>query len=552
MHSDPDRTIQNSTRRVLASPFAYAIALAIFVGVAVIAQSPVPVWGPESIRLEELRTKVFHLSSDEFRGRGDGTPELDAAANYIAEVFEESGLTPVGDDGYFQEFQVERLSLGNDNHFEVTGTSGDRLVELNAPNDFVPFPGSIDGEVSGPMTFLGYGVRAPGLGYDDLAEVALEGTIAVVLDGVPRGNDPNSRFNALTDRDLSSISSKALDAEQAGAIGLVIVQGPLHGATTSVRALETTLRPNLPPRRSVMRRAAGAGDPTIPIAVVARSAAERIVPDLAAVQAMIDEQLEPETISLEGVATLRVDFDRDAYTARNVIARIEGSDPTLREEVIIVGAHYDHDGADNGLIWNGADDNASGTSALLELAEAFSGGPRPGRSILLSAWAAEEKGMLGSQNYVRHPVVALEQTVAMFQLDMIGRNEEHPPNASEGFERERASENGDMINVIGSVFSPDFREVVERANSGVGLELRFRYDYGAQDLIRRSDHWSFLSERIPALFLFGGLHPDYHTPNDTAEKINYRKLERVVELTYLALLDLGDRPTGPRFTIPIR
>jgi len=158
--------------------------------------------------------------------------------------------------------------------------------------------------------------------------------------------------------------------------------------------------------------------------------------------------------------------------------------------------------------------------------------------------------MLGSRHYVQDPVVPIEDTVAMFQLDMIGRNEEHGPNESEGFLRERASDNGNMINLLGSVFSPDMRAVVERANAGVGLELRFRYDYGAQNLIRRSDHWSFLSVRIPALFVFGGLHPDYHTPNDTADKINYEKLERVVRLVYQAVLEIGNGRTGPRFTIP--
>ena len=253
---------------------------------------------------------------------------------------------------------------------------------------------------------------------------------------------------------------------------------------------------------------------------------------------------------LSGIATLNVDFDRDGYTARNVIARIEGSDPELSAETIVVGAHYDHDGEDNGRIWNGADDDASGTSALLELAEAFSEGVRPGRSVLLSAWAGEEKGMLGSQRYVTDPVAPLEDTVAMFQLDMIGRNEEHGPDESQGFERERASENGNMVNVLGSVFSPDLRAALEAANNDVDLDLRFRYDYGAQNLIRRSDHWSFLSARIPALFIFGGLHPDYHTPNDTADKINYEKLERVVRLIYQAVLDMGAVAARPQFTIP--
>ena len=524
-----------------------ASVFAIVVGIAVFAQSPQPSFGPESIRIDELRAKLFHLASDEFRGRGNGTPEIDAAADYIAEVFEENGLTPAGGNGYFQEFEIERLSVGPDNALIL---SGDRDVRLNVRSDFLPFPGSVDGAVSASMIFVGYGIRAPDLDYDDLADVNLDGQIAVALDGVPLGDDPDSPFNALTDRDFSSIADKARNVEEAGAVGLVIVQGPEQRSSTPIRSWADTLRPDLPPRRSLMRVAPGPADPGIPIAVVARGAAERVVPDLGSRQSEINETLESQSGSLSSTATLHVDFDRDGYVARNVIARIEGSDPDLEDEAIVVGAHYDHDGEDNGRIWNGADDDASGTTALLELAEAFSGGVRPGRSVLLSAWAGEEKGMLGSRRYVQDPVVPLENTVAMFQLDMIGRNEEHGPDEAEGFLRERASENGNMINLLGSAFSPDMRAAVEAANADVGLELRFRYDYGAQNLIRRSDHWSFLSARIPALFIFGGLHPDYHTPNDTAEKINYEKLEKVVRLVYQTLLDVGNRTARPRFTIP--
>ncbi len=524
-----------------------ASALAIVVGIAVSAQSPLQDYGLESIRIDELRAKLSHLASDEFRGRGNGTPELDAAADYIAEVFEENGLTPAGGNGYFQEFEIERLSVGPDNALIL---SGDPDVRLNVRSDFLPFPGSVDGAVSASMVFVGYGIRAPDFDYDDLADMNLDGRIAVALDGVPRGDDPDSPFNALTDRDFSSIPDKARNVEQAGAVGLVIVQGPEQRSLTPIRFWADTLRPDLPPRRSLMRVAPGAGDPQIPIAVVARGAAQRLVPDLGSRQSEINETLQSQSAPLSLTATLRVDFDRDGYVARNVIARIEGSNPELEDEAIVVGAHYDHVGEDNGRIWNGADDDASGTTALLELAEALSGGDRPGRSVLLSAWAGEEKGMLGSRHYVQDPVVPIEDTVAMFQLDMIGRNEEHGPNESEGFLRERASDNGNMINLLGSVFSPDLRAVVEGANAGVGLELRFRYDYGAQNLLRRSDHWSFLSARIPALFIFGGLHPDYHTPNDTADKINYEKLERVVRLVYQAVLEIGNGRTRPRFTIP--
>lgn len=504
----------------------------------------------ESISIEDLREKIGYLASDRFLGRGNGTEELDAAAEYIAESFEAAGLTPAGDDGFFQEFQVNRLSLGADNRLALETESGN--VELRSGFDFVPYTVSANGQVRAPLTFVGYGIQAPELDYDDLQGVDLRGRIAVVLDSVPRDGVEEFMFTALSGTDYSTIAAKARNVAAAGAVGMIVVQGPLSRAVTPVTYYARAMRSGLPPRDTVMDLAIGPGDAAIPVAIVNRSASRSVAPGIQALQARIDDDLTPASGELPGVATLGVDMNLDPYTARNVLARVEGSDPDLRDQVIVVGAHYDHDGAIGDRIWNGADDNASGTSGLLELAEAFALGPRPSRSVILAAWAAEEKGMLGSRHYVRDAPVPMEDTVAMFQVDMIGRNEEHGANPGEGFLNEAADDNANSMNMIGSVFSPDLRGAVERANADVGLELRFRYDYRAQNLIRRSDHWSFLSNGVPAIFFFGGLHPDYHTPNDTADKINYPKVEKVVELLYLALFEVGDAARDPAFVDPSR
>jgi Zn-dependent M28 family amino/carboxypeptidase len=330
----------------------------------------------------------------------------------------------------------------------------------------------------------------------------------------------------------------------------MVVQGPLGGGATSIGYYAGAMQSGMSPRRSVMDLAPGVGNARIPVVVVSRSAALRLVPSLESLQRAIDSSFRTVSAEVASQAALTVRLDRDPYTARNVVGIIEGSDPELRRQAIVVGAHYDHDGTDGGRIWNGADDNASGTSALLELAEAFALDRPPARTVILSAWAAEEKGMLGSRNYVREPPIPIGDTVAMFQIDMIGRNEEHPANPREGFLLERAADNENALNLIGSVFSADLREVVEDMNAGVGLDLRFRYDYGAENLIRRSDHWTFLSRGVPSLFFFGGLHPDYHTPDDTAEKINYPKIEKVARLVYLALHEIGNAPERPGFSNP--
>ncbi len=535
------------SRMKIRSRLRAATALLVFGGLASSLPGQSPATGLASIRADEIRSKLSYLASDNFRGRGNGTSELDAAARYIAGIFEENGLVPAEGADYFQEFIVERLSLGE----------GNTLVTSDGPfrvgRDFVPYSGSADGRVRAPIVFAGYGVQAPEIGYDDLAAPDVSGHIVVALDGYPRAGRSDSPFHELSPTDFTSIRTKALNVERGGGVGLIIVQGPLSRNVLPVGYMADGLKPDLSPRRSIMELAVGSDDPKIPIVIVSQHVAPRIVPGLRPIQQSIDESLESRFMRLSGPATLAVDLRREAYTARNVIGLIEGSDPEFQDEILVAAAHYDHDGAEAGRIWNGADDDGSGTTALLELAEAFGkGGARPARSVLLAAWAAEEKGLLGSRYYVSDPPVPLADTLAVFQMDMIGRNEDHGADSDNGEVRERATENENTLNLIGSVFSPDLAERVARANSEVGLELRFRYDYRDDDLIKRSDSWSFLSRRVPALFLFAGFHPDYHRTSDTADKINYPKLEKVVKLVYLAITDLGNARGRPRFADPSR
>jgi Zn-dependent M28 family amino/carboxypeptidase len=185
---------------------------------------------------------------------------------------------------------------------------------------------------------------------------------------------------------------------------------------------------------------------------------------------------------------------------------------------------------------------------VLELAEAFGNGRMsPSRSILLCAFSGEEKGEIGSQHYTDNAVVPLDLTVAMLQMDMIGRNEEHPANRQLMLERETSAQNANALNVIGTLFSADLRRTMESANVQVGLDLKFRYDDTPEDLLRRSDQWPFLQKGIPSLFIHTGEHPDYHQPTDTPDKINYPKMEKVVKLMFVALEALANAPGRPVF-----
>jgi Zn-dependent M28 family amino/carboxypeptidase len=245
--------------------------------------------------------------------------------------------------------------------------------------------------------------------------------------------------------------------------------------------------------------------------------------------------------------------DRNTVDVHNVLGLIEGSDPLLKNDWIIIGAHFDHTGAEPTRTFNGADDNASGVAGILEVAEAYalarSQGPGPRRSILLAGWNAEERGLLGAWAFTNRPAVPLEHIVAVLNMDMIGRDEEVPPNGGTrftGLDPQTAASNHNAVHVMGYSRSADLRQTAELANRSIGLDLRFRYDNNRSNLLRRSDHWPFLFRGVPALFIHTGLHPDYHTERDRPETLNYEKMERIVRLVYQMSWHLADAPERPR------
>jgi Zn-dependent M28 family amino/carboxypeptidase len=232
---------------------------------------------------------------------------------------------------------------------------------------------------------------------------------------------------------------------------------------------------------------------------------------------------------------------------------IEGSDPLMKNEVVIVCAHYDHEGANGNQIFNGADDDGSGTVGLINIAEAYAAaakaGQRPKRTMLFAAWNSEERGLLGAWAYTENPIFPLDKTAATLNMDMIGRNEEVPPNGGNrfrGLEVQTSESNNNAVNLLGSTRVPDLRTAAERANGGIGLELKFRYDNNASNLMRRSDQWPFLKRGVPAIFFHTGLHPDYHTANDRPERINYVKMEKIVRLVHQLSWNLAQQEDRPK------
>src|SRR5437870_4328689 len=239
-------------------------------------------------------------------------------------------------------------------------------------------------------------------------------------------------------------------------------------------------------------------------------------------------------VALPGVRLeLRTAVDRHIVPDRNVVALLEGAEPRLKDEWVIVSAHFDHNGADATQIFNGADDNGSGTVALIEIAEAYAlaakDGQRPKRSVLFAAWNSEERGLLGAWAYTEQPLAPLSNVAAVLNMDMVGRNEEVPVGGGprfNGLEVQTAESNANAVNVMGFSRAPSVASVVDRANAAIGLELKKRYDNNASQLVRRSDQWPFLQSGVPALGFMTGLHPDYHTQYDRPEKINYAKARK--------------------------
>jgi Zn-dependent M28 family amino/carboxypeptidase len=253
--------------------------------------------------------------------------------------------------------------------------------------------------------------------------------------------------------------------------------------------------------------------------------------------------------------TLATSVVRHTVPDRNVVALLEGSDPVLKNEWVLVTAHFDHNGADGAQVFNGADDNGSGTVALLAIADAYAAaardGRRPKRSVLFAAWNSEERGLLGAWAYTEAPLAPLSSIAGVLNMDMIGRNEEVQVGGGgrfAGFDVQTAESNANAVNMMGFARTPDLAAVVDRANQQVGLEIKKRYDNNPSNLVRRSDQWPFLQRGVPALGFMTGLHPDYHTVYDRPEKISYAKIEKIARLIHQASWDLANAEARPAST----
>jgi len=540
----------------------FAVIAAALTVAALAAQGRAP--QNDSIRQDDLRADLFFLAGDSLRGRLTDTEENRAAADYIRSRFERMGLKPAAPGGsYFQPYNLTVASVGDDNALDVGAATGDGPTRhLRTGQEFYPHRASASGRAAGAVVFAGFGISAPQLHYDDLAG-NLKGQIVLVLEHEPGERDPNSIFDGVVTSESATPWRKALAAQERGAAAVLFVSDVHnHPGPTSFEAAARAYWPERTPRIQTYTLATWADRIHIPVAQISPALAE----SLAAGTGKTLEELSRSAETARGFAAtplpgarveLRTSVDRHVVPDRNVVALLEGADPRLKDEWVIVSAHFDHNGADGAVIFNGADDNGSGTVALLEIAEAFSlaakEGRRPRRSVLFAAWNSEERGLLGAWAYTEQPLAPLSTIAAVLNMDMIGRNEEIPVGGGarfNGFEVQTAESNHNAVNVMGFSKVPDITAAVDKANAGIALDLRKRYDNNSSNLVRRSDQWPFLQRGVAAVGFMTGLHPDYHTQYDRPEKINYVKMEKIARLVHQASWDLANADARPKPPAP--
>ncbi|MDT4952515.1 MAG: hypothetical protein QOJ02_653 [Acidobacteriota bacterium] len=531
--------------------------------------------------VERLRAHISYLASDKLEGRRTGSPGADMAAEYIAGEFARSGLRRgIGRDlpgmsileadsprRYMQEFPfVAGVELGRNNsmlftpHAQTAATqtessatqTGVRAasLDLRPGEDWMPLGFSSNANLANvPATFVGYGIKADEIHYDDYAGAQVMGRIAIALDGTPDGDNPHGHF-----AQYANVRWKAIAARNSGAAALIVI------------AREENFKDD---RLSHLSYDNSSGEAGLPVAVISRQAAQRIfeagglaplanvekaVQEIVATlaQPTVAEKRRNASMPLQNVTlTIATDIVRRNAPAYNVVGILDGSDPVLKNEFIVIGAHYDHLGRGGegslatreGDIHHGADDNASGVAGMLELARIFSAERKNlKRTLVFIAFSGEEEGLLGSNFYVNHPLVPLDKTVAMINMDMIGRMKD------------------DKLIIGGVGTAQEWREWINNNNMTAEVKPAANTKSSAfvvqpfmltlnEDGYGPSDHSSFYSKQVPVLFFFTGTHEDYHKPSDTADKINYKDEARILSFVGDIVHSVDANAQRPAYTV---
>ena len=508
--------------------FASFHVVVLAVGLALAGASIVA--APAEIAPDAVLQHIKFLSSDELKGRSNGSPELETAGNYIARQFKAVGLDPGGTSNeWFQPFQlIAGLAIGPGNTLSVSVKGrtvalalGVSYYPLAAPSNDDPAKPSTDLHAL-PVVFAGYGLTVPGV-YDDYTGMNVSGKAVLVFSHEPQEQDANSRLNGTRAMPQTTLSAKAAAARSKGAKILLIVGDPSHRVDDAPYSL--------------FESDPDADDVGIPVLRVRREEMQPLLDgwQLDATARQIDGDLKPRSRDLpDGKVEYVEHIAKNRRTVRNVVGVLPGNDPARANQAIVIGAHYDHVGLGGrlsvtgraGEIHNGADDNASGTASIIEIARAaVADRSRFPRTLIFVAFAGEERGLLGSAFYVSEPHLPVESTIAMLNLDMVGRA------------------NG-AVDISGLDASPSMEADLTAAVKASGSPLKIKREGPGAG---RSDDYNFLARRIPAINFFTGFHSDYHRPGDDWEKIDAAGTSQVAKLALELAAALANRASRPEF-----
>lgn len=473
------------------------------------------------ITSEDILQHISYLASDDLEGRFTGTEACSTAAVYLKEHFESYGIKPLFNGSYFQEFPfISGIAAGEMNSLVFITNENENNLDLDENFISAHFSGIVNGQSE--LVFAGYGISAPKLNYDDYDGLDIKGKVVLVLRYSPEYDNPHSEFD-----EYSSFRFKATLARDKGAIGIIFVNGHFPKDDDD-KLME-------------MRYDGGSGIKDIGAMQIKRFVADELFKsegfDLSEIQKNISESKSPSSFQFKNtIVKFSTDVHEVIKNSYNVAGYIEGNDPLLKDQFIVIGAHYDHLGfGENGSLYrgadrqvhNGADDNASGTSGVLELAEKISSVKNTLKhSIIFIAFSGEELGLLGSSYFVNNTPILTEKMAAMVNMDMIGRlNEEN------------------QLIVYGTGTSTSWESILNNRNSQ-DFSLTFNDEgYGP------SDHSSFYGKNIPVLFFFTGTHTDYHRPGDDTEKINVTGEQKVISYVYDVVSGIDEMTTKPDYLV---
>lgn len=484
---------QHQVRRCAAVlSHSLAIALACVVTASPVSAQYAPVTPPpealrpgfETITVEQAKEWLEILAGPKFEGRGTGQVGYSKAAHWVAGKVAEFGLEPVGDNGtYFQMLPMkQRVPLIDE--CQISGPDG---LTITGP---------------GNLGFERYPEQQEAVG--EVVFVNFAGTDTTL----PEGTN-------LRDKIVIYVSDSEAERRAPTQLARQRVMAAIRVIDTEPNSISQLIRPG------GRRRSASVSG------TITRAAAKTLVTGLSGNEKWLTAPAEPAvTVHPTGKeVNLRLRFREEPAAVPNVVAWLEGSDPELKDEYIVIGSHLDHLGISGGQVYPGADDNGSGSTAVLSIARAFASNPvRPKRSVLFIWFAAEEIGLVGSKHYCDNPTKPLDKMTCMFNIDMVGRNEEKGD--------ETAEENEGAIHLVGSQRrKTKIHDLILQANEHVG----FRFELDEEGVWNRSDQVNFYNKGVPVAFLFGGFHPDYHRPSDQTSAINFPKIAAAARLYYVAI-----------------